>query len=137
MTESHLDASHRLSGLRLLVVEDEPETLELVTFFLERAGADVRAAACAEAALALIERMDMPHVVVSDLQMPGIGGDELVKLLRERATSSGVTLRAIALSASASPTDAARALTAGFDVHLAKPVGSDDLVEAVLALAPG
>jgi CheY-like chemotaxis protein len=136
MNQPHLDASHQLSGIRILVVEDEPETLELVSFFLERAGADVRAAASAEAALALLERMEMPHIVMSDLQLPGLGGDELVKMVRARAASSGVTLRAIALSANTLPVDAARALSAGFDVHLAKPVGSEDLVEAVLALAP-
>ena len=60
-------------------------------------------------------------------------GDVFVRRLRER---SGDAVRAIALSASSTPEDARRALEAGFDVHVAKPVSSEDLVDAVLALAP-
>lgn len=133
MTAARGDRSDILRGIRVLVVEDEPETLELVGFLLSRAGADVCAASNAEAALALLERAEMPHVIVSDLHMPGMSGDVFVRRVREEA---GDAVRAIALSASASAVDTRRALAAGFDVHVAKPVSEGDLVEAVLALAP-
>lgn len=123
--------SDALGGLTILVVEDEPETLELVSLLLRDAGADVRGAANAEAAMALLETTKL-HVMVSDLNLPGADGCELVQRVRERF---GKKLPAIALSASKSLADAKRALEAGFDVHVAKPISSAELVEAVRAVS--
>jgi CheY-like chemotaxis protein len=120
-----------LGGLTILVVEDEPETLELVAMVLKSCGAEVVSAANAEAALDLLSEVQ-PDVVVSDLNLPGADGCELVRQVRER---HGRALPAIALSASSSLGDARRALEAGFDVHVAKPVTADELVEAVRALS--
>jgi CheY-like chemotaxis protein len=122
--------SDALGGLTILVVEDEPETLELVTLLLRDASADVLAAANAESAMALLESTRV-HVMVSDLNLPGADGCDLVRRVRERY---GKKVPAIALSASKSIADAKRALEAGFDVHVAKPVSSDELIEAVRAL---
>jgi len=120
-----------LAGIRILVVEDEPETLELVALTLRAAGADVVEANGAEAAL---DKLDghSPDVVLSDLQMPGLDGYELIRILRRRS----VPPVAVALSASASLDDARRALEAGFAVHVAKPIAMSDLVETVRAVAP-
>jgi len=120
-----------LAGLRILVVEDEPETLELVSLTLRSAGADVLEANGAETALAELDA-HAPHVVLSDLQMPGLDGYELMRLLQKRAAPP----IAIALSASASLDDARRALEAGFSVHVAKPIAMTDLVETVRAVVP-
>lgn len=119
-----------LGGLTILIVEDEPETLELVSMILRDCGADVHAASNAEAAMALLEGV-RPHVLVSDMNLPGADGCDLVKRVRE---TFGKKVPAIALSASKSLADAKRALEAGFDVHVAKPVSIDELVEAVRAL---
>jgi CheY-like chemotaxis protein len=123
--------SDALGGLTILVVEDEPETLDLVSMILRDSGADVRSAANAEAAMDSLEAAT-PHVMVSDLNLPGADGCELVRRVRERF---GRTVPAIALSASKSFGDAKRALEAGFDVHVAKPVSAGELVEAVRALS--
>ena len=123
--------SDALGGLTILVVEDEPETLELVSMILRDSGANVRSAANAEAAMDSLEAAK-PHVMVSDLNLPGADGCDLVRRVRERF---GKSVPAIALSASKSLGDAKRALDAGFDVHVAKPVSSDELVEAVRALS--
>jgi CheY-like chemotaxis protein len=122
--------SDALGGLTILVVEDEPETLELVSLILRDSGAEVRTASNAEAAIALLET-EHPHVVVSDLNLPGADGCDLVRRVRERF---GDDVPAIALSASKSLGDAKRALDAGFRVHVAKPISSEELVEAVRAL---
>jgi CheY-like chemotaxis protein len=125
------EAAHRLAGVRVLVVEDEPDTRELVACVLERLGADVTACGTAEEALAKLEALG-PHIVVSDLSLPGVDGWEMIR--RVRATSLGRTVPALALSANASLEDAGRALDAGFDVHLAKPIGREELVAAVLSV---
>ena len=122
--------SDALGGLTILVVEDEPETLELVSMILRDYGADVRSAANAEAAMDSLEA-ETPHVMVSDLNLPGADGCELVRRVRERF---GKKVPAIALSASKSLSDAKRALDAGFDVHVEKPVSMDELIDAVRAL---
>ncbi len=120
-----------LAGVRILVVEDEPETLELVSLTLRSAGADVLEANGAETALTQLDAQ-LPDIVLSDLQMPGLDGYELMRILRKRS----VPPVAIALSASASLEDARRALEAGFSVHVAKPIAMTDLVETVRAVIP-
>ena len=125
------EAAHRLAGVRVLVVEDEPDTRELVATVVERLGAEVRAFGTAEEALAAFEAF-APDIVVSDLSLPRIDGWEMIR--RVRATPLGRTVPALALSANASLEDAARALDAGFDVHLAKPISRAELVAAVLSV---
>jgi CheY-like chemotaxis protein len=120
-----------LAGVRVLVVDDEPETLELVSLTLRSAGADVTEASGAEMALEHLETMD-PHVVLSDLQMPGIDGYALATSLRQRPAPPV----AVALSASNSIEDARRALAAGFSVHVTKPIGVSELVDTIRAVAP-
>lgn len=126
-------SGEELAGLRILVVDDEPETLEIVAHTLRAAGADVAEASGAAAALELLDRHN-PHVVLSDLQMPELDGYELMKRLRARPREPAVV--AVALSASASTAEAKRALDAGFAVHVAKPIAMTDLVETIRAAAP-
>lgn len=117
-----------LAGVRILVVDDEPETLDLVAMTLRSVGAEVLEAHSAEEA---IEKLDAEHpeVVLSDLQMPGLDGYDLVRMLKDRPEPPV----AVALSASASMAEAARALDAGFAVHVAKPIAMVDLVETIRA----
>jgi CheY-like chemotaxis protein len=119
-----------LAGLRILVVDDEPETLELVSLTLRSAGAEVLEASGAEVALEHLS--ESPDVVLSDLQMPGLNGFELMRRLKDWPAPP----IAVALSASASLEDARQALEVGFTVHVAKPIGTTELIETVRAVAP-
>jgi CheY-like chemotaxis protein/nitrogen-specific signal transduction histidine kinase len=121
-----------LSGLRVLVVDDEPDTLDLLRRVLGDSQAQVAAAPSVECALATLGGFE-PHVLISDVSMPGRDGYELIREVR--ATVSAEQLPAAALSAYARPDDAERAREAGFQVHLPKPVEPDVLVQVVARLA--
>lgn len=121
-----------LSGLRVLVVDDEPDTLDLFRRVLGDSQAQVAAAPSVEAALATLGGFD-PHVLVSDVSMPGRDGYELIRTVR--LTTSAEDLPAAALTAYARPEDAQRAREAGFQVHLSKPIEPDELVKVVAELA--
>lgn len=119
-----------LRGLDVLLVEDETDTRELLHAILEGAGARVTAldsAAAADAALA----SHRFAVLVCDIAMPGEDGYALVRRLRSR----GERLPAVSVTALARPEDRERALQAGFDRHLSKPVDPPVLVAAVAEVA--
>jgi CheY-like chemotaxis protein len=129
---SDVAAQTDLSGLRVLVVDDEPDTLDLLRRVLGDSRAQVAAAPSVEAALATLDGF-APHVLVSDVSMPGRDGYELIKAVR--TTTSPDQLPAAALTAYTRPDDADRARAAGFQVHLAKPVEPQQLVKVVARLA--
>ena len=119
----------RLSAVRVLVVEDDEDTRELVRATLEHAGAQVEAVGSAsEARREMLE--ESPDVLVSDIRMPEDDGYSLIQSLR----TAGVTTPAIALTANARRSEAEEEPTAGFQIHLAKPIDAARLVEAVAAL---
>jgi signal transduction histidine kinase len=126
-----------LAGVRVLVVEDEADTRELLVRVLEHSGAEVAAAASVAAALAALDGSAgrLPHVLVSDIGMPQEDGFALLGRLRERGAERGGAIPALALTAYARSEDRHRALAAGFSAHLAKPVEPADLVGAVARLA--
>jgi PAS domain S-box-containing protein len=113
--------SRRLEGVRVLVVDDEADARDLVSRALQRDGADVRSAGSAAEALGAIDELN-PDVLVSDIAMPGEDGYELIRKLRSRERSHGRRLPAVALTAYARQEDRERALRAGYQEHLAKPV---------------
>jgi two-component system CheB/CheR fusion protein len=121
-----------LSGLDILVVEDDESTRDVIALVLVDAGARVRTASSAEAGVGEVTRRP-PDVLVSDLAMPGEDG--FVLLDRVRATAGGSAVRAIAVSALASDEDRRRALDAGFYAHIAKPVDIAALTRAVARVA--
>ncbi|KFE63186.1 chemotaxis protein CheB [Hyalangium minutum] len=123
-------ASLQLRGLRILVVDDDPETRETATELLRLAGAEVRTAESAETALALFEDF-RPGVLLSDIAMPGQDGNTLIRKVRALGPKRGGDIPAIALTALVSDADRRAALGAGFQRHLAKPIDIDRLVEAV------
>ncbi len=122
-----------LKGLKVLVVDDEPDARELLRRVLEDEGAAVReAAGCAEA-LAVLDEEPAVHLIVSDIGMPGEDGYSFMRKVR----SSGrpyATVPAAALTALARSEDRRRALIAGFQTHVAKPVDPSELVAAVASL---
>ncbi len=121
-----------LGGLKVLVVDDEPDALEPVRRVLQEAGAEVVAVASTEEALEAV-RQQRPDVVLSDIAMPGRDGYELIRAIRAMPPGRGGRVPAIALTAYAARADRERALEAGFDAHLAKPVEPAALIAAIAA----
>jgi PAS domain S-box-containing protein len=130
----HMDAAPRLSGVRVLVVEDEPDTRELVKAVLGQLGAEVTLTTSATEALRAIDR-EPPDVLLSDIEMPDIDGYALMRTVRERPADKGGLVPAAALTAYARAEDRLRALRAGYQVHLAKPVEPAELAAVVASLA--
>ena len=123
-----------LSGVTVLVVDDQADARELVQRVLEDAGADVITAAGAAAALDLVEARK-PDVLISDIGMPEADGFELLRWVRALGTARGGRVPAIALTAFARSEDRTRALRAGFAVHVSKPVDPAELVATVVSVA--
>jgi signal transduction histidine kinase/DNA-binding response OmpR family regulator len=128
-----LHDSHLLEGLRVLVVDDEADTRELVTAILTRSGGQVK---CSESAAEAIRDMKTwdPDVLVSDIGMPREDGYSLIKKLRRSKTKRARQIPAIALTAYATDEDRIQALSAGFQVHVAKPIEAQVLVKSIAAL---
>jgi signal transduction histidine kinase len=110
-----------LKGLRVLLVEDEADTRELLTYMLSRFNATVSAVSSTSEALRDIQKFQ-PDVLVSDLNMPGADGFELIRQIRKRPPDEGGRVPAVALSALARGEDRRNALAAGYQVHVPKPV---------------
>jgi CheY-like chemotaxis protein len=120
-----------LDGLRILAVDDEPDSLDVVAEVLTRAGADVRRARSASAALSLVDGWQ-PDVLLSDIEMPGEDGYAFIARFRQRVGGDGIP--AIAVTAYGRVEDRQRALAAGFVEHVTKPVDPAQLVTAVASL---
>ncbi|MFZ5892550.1 MAG: GAF domain-containing protein [Myxococcota bacterium] len=124
-----------LDELRVLLVEDDPLTREGMECMLAEAGAIVTAVEDATQALRALEHEDAMQVIVSDLGLPGTSGYELIELVAAECERRGRPVPpACAVSAHARDADRRRALAAGFDVYLTKPVSAEHLVEAVAHL---
>jgi len=123
-----------LNGIRVLVVDDETDAREVVVTMLRQTGAAVREAGSAADALALLN-VESFDVLVSDIGMPGEDGYALIRTIRERHANAGAGIPAAALTAYARSEDRLRALAAGFQMHVSKPVQPEELVNAVATLA--
>ena len=123
-------AERPLRGTRVLVVEDDLDARALLSDALAQAGARVAVAASArEGVAALVD--EPPHVVVSDIAMPGEDGYAMLRRIRELPPEQGGDVPAIALTAYAREEDVRRAEQAGFQLHIVKPVRIEALIEAV------
>lgn len=123
-----------LSGIKVLVVEDDAGTREFVAFVLEQYKADVTAVSSAEEALQALAR-SKPHILVIDIGMPEVDGYTLMRQIRAMTPEQGGTIGAIALTAYVGEHDQQLALAAGFQMHIPKPVEPNELVAAVARLA--
>ena len=122
-----------LGGVRVLIVDDQPDARELLALVLGQAGAEVLTAATAAGALELLERDDV-GVLVSDVGMPGEDGYSLVGRVRALTDGRSARIPAVALTAYASDEDRQCALDAGFDAHVIKPVEPAVLVSVIADL---
>jgi PAS domain S-box-containing protein len=130
--DPHLD----LRGIRILVVDDEPDARETLQQILEHCNGEVRTVGSAAEALKSLEAW-RPDVLLSDIGMPGEDGYELIRRVRELPAEQGGRTPAAALTAFARGEDRRRALRAGFQMHVAKPVDIQELATVVASLARG
>jgi PAS domain S-box-containing protein len=124
----------RLRDLRVLVVDDEPDARDLLGLMLTSHGAEVRACASAAEALRTLDEW-LPDVLVFDIGMPGEDGYELMRKVRARGPERGGHIPAVALTAYVRAEDARRALKAGYQAHVAKPIELVELATVVASLA--
>jgi CheY-like chemotaxis protein len=123
-----------LGGVRVMVVEDEPDARELICRVLEHRNANVYCAGSAEEALNAMQDFQ-PDVLVSDIGMPEKDGYELIREVRSRSADRGGATPAIALTAFARTEDRTRALLAGYQMHVSKPVEPAELIASVASMA--
>ncbi|HEY9622293.1 MAG TPA: ATP-binding protein [Crinalium sp.] len=122
-----------LQDARILIVDDDVDTLELLAFILEEHGANtITANSCSEAIVAF--KHSPPDIVISDIGMPNLDGYALIRQIRSIAPSRGGAVPAIALTAYASESDHQQILAAGFQKHLTKPIEPDVLLGAIAEL---
>ncbi len=125
--------SPNLSGVKILVVDDEADSLDFCAFVLEQQGAIVTKVASATAALQVLAEFQ-PNVLVSDIGMPEMDGYMLMRQIRALPLGKGAGISAIALTAYASEADQEQALVAGFNNHLSKPVDPSELAKRIANL---
>lgn len=121
----------RLAGLRILSVDDDPNTREMLQEVLERAGAEVTSAASAREALEKLQSL-RPEVLVSDIGLPEEDGYDLVRKVRALSAASGGNTPAVALTGYARDQDYKAAMAAGYQGFVAKPVNLEELYSAIL-----
>jgi signal transduction histidine kinase/DNA-binding response OmpR family regulator len=129
------DPSRRLLGVHALIVDDDPDARDMISRVLGMAGARVTQAGSAQEALEQFVRA-RPDVVISDIAMPDQDGYDLVRQVRQLPAEMGGQTPAIALTAYARDEDRLRALSAGFQMHVVKPVEPPDIIAATAHLVP-
>ena len=122
-----------LSGVKVLVVDDEPDARELIKWILTRSKAEVTVAASAAEGLAIL-KTHRPDVMISDIGMPGKDGYQFIREVRNLPAIHGGKTPAIALTAFAGSGDRTRALIAGYQMHLSKPVETHELIATIGSL---
>jgi CheY-like chemotaxis protein len=123
-----------LAGLRVLVVDDEADAREIVSAILVQAGAEVATAASVPQAIDLIDQW-MPDILISDIGMPNEDGYDLIRKVRTRSSDKQGQIPAIALTAYARTQDRLKVLSAGYQMHVPKPIEPIELATVVASLA--
>jgi CheY-like chemotaxis protein len=123
-----------LEGVTIMIIDDEADTRTLLTRLFRECKAEVRAVANAVEAIAELKR-NQPDLIISDIGMPGMDGYQFIHEVRELDASQGGTVPAIALTAFARSEDRTRAMMAGYNMHVAKPIEAQELLATVANLA--
>jgi signal transduction histidine kinase/DNA-binding response OmpR family regulator len=130
-------ANSDLSGLRVLIVDDDKDTCRMLKFALGGSGAEVKTSYSANEAFDSIAEWP-PHILLTDINMPGQDGYYLLNKIRQMKNSDTAKIPVIALTALARPEDGEKAVSAGFQLHMPKPVDIYELTTAIASLAaPG
>ncbi|PAX51760.1 ATP-binding protein [Brunnivagina elsteri] len=133
-TETELDLNSRnLESIEILIVDDDADSREFITFVLETTGAIVTQATSALEALDILTQLK-PKIIVSDIGMPEMDGYMLMRQIRNLPSYQGGAIPAVALTAYASECDREQAISAGFQKHVSKPIEPDELIAVVLEL---
>ena len=132
--ETTFSETRSLDGLRVLLVDDEPEAREIISTVIGRTGAEVKACISASEALTKVTEW-RPDVILSDIAMPEEDGYSFIGKVRSLPRDKGGETPAAALSAYARDEDRLQALAAGYQMHIAKPIGASQLVTMVAKLA--
>lgn len=122
-----------LEGVRVLLVDDETDTLDLLTYYLQNCGAHVMACTSSGEALKIFKQW-RPDVLVSDIGMPGEDGYSFVRKVRSLSPEEGGRVPALALTAYAKAEDRVGILSAGFQLHISKPVDPAQLATIIAGL---
>lgn len=134
-----MDNQGKLQGLWILIVDDEADARDMVSFMLQINGAQVTTAKSAVEALEILkginEYQSCPNLIISDIGMPNENGYALIEKIRALPPTQGGRVPAIALTAFNRPEDKENALEAGFQMHLGKPIEPDRLVTAIHEVA--
>jgi signal transduction histidine kinase len=123
-----------LAGLRIVAVDDEPDSLNLLQIVLQQHGARVFTADCAAQASKIIEE-ESPDVLISDIRMPVENGYNLIERVRLLENQKSKPIAAVALTSFTRAEDEQRARRAGFDAHLSKPLEPQILIQTILSVA--
>jgi CheY-like chemotaxis protein len=132
--EQPLAEVRSLDGLRVLLVDDEPEARQIISTVIAQTGAEVKACTSAHEALAKLMEWK-PDVILSDIAMPDEDGYSFIGKVRSLPRDKGGDTPAAALTAYARDVDRRQALDAGYQMHIAKPIGASQLVSMIARLA--
>ncbi len=119
--------SESLKGVEVLVVDDDPDARSLISRILEKAGATVLHAGSGADALTILEQSH-PRLIISDIGMPGMDGHAFIAMVRNHPDNAVARIPALALTAYSRIEDRMKAITAGFQMHIGKPVGAAELL---------
>jgi signal transduction histidine kinase/ActR/RegA family two-component response regulator len=133
-SQTMLHQPKRMAGIKVVIVDDEPDARTLLRRLLEDCNAEVHTAKTADEAVALVQS-ERPHVLISDIGMPGEDGYGLIRRVRALSADTGGHTPAVALTAYARAEDRVTAIVAGFQHHLSKPVEPNELIAIVASLA--
>src|SRR5678815_914233 len=128
-----MNSYDRLRGVRILAVDDDKDTREMLRFILEQQAATVVAVKSVTEAVDSVQQSP-PDLIVSDIAMPDYNGYALIALVRANDKKAGRVTPAIALTAYTSPADEETALAAGFHKYMSKPFEPAELIEAIRSL---
>lgn len=123
----------KLTNVSILVVDDDADVCDLLTLLFMRAGAEVRAASRAADALALFAQ-SKPDIIVSDIAMPEVDGYSFMRQIRSRTGDDGGQIPAVAITARSGANDRIRALRAGYQSYVPKPIDQEEMLTVVETL---
>ncbi|MGL5834247.1 MAG: ATP-binding protein [Waterburya sp.] len=126
--------TYDLTNLNILVVDDEPDTLEFLSFFLSEQGANIQAVKSVAEAISCLNST-IPDLIISDLGMPESDGYNLIKYVRSLPPQHGRDIPAIALTAYATEKIRTQVLQAGYQIHLSKPTDTTKLLQAIIEIS--
>ncbi len=133
-SEPPFELPRELVGLRILVVEDDPDARELLEHILAKCGAVVVVAVDVAEAMAFLDAAPSFDLIVSDIGLPGVDGLEFMRRVRARPREAGGAIPAIALTAYTRAADRTQTLRAGFESHVPKPVEAAELVATIVSV---